>query len=326
MARHNATGLYDHQAARAAIAAAEREAGGDDAKFIEAINRHYHRTAGPQLRTATASITAHAGVTPAAASFHIYEDPRFLRNARELARRTQGNTRVIGGTEVPPGQFPDCVAVGSDAQWGCTGTLIGPNVVVTAGHCADFATRVFFGNDVTKTGKIVGVKKRFRHPKYHKGKHNDLLVLLLKESVGTVPPRKIATKTLADKMTDGRVVGFGHTDPSGTFGYGVKRQVDVPIASPRCAGKVNGHDDSVSYGCDRGLEIVAGRPLLARDSCNGDSGGPLYIQDTNHKWLIAGATSRATDSAVNNCGDGGIYLRIDAYLSWIKSIPGVKLG
>src|SRR3712207_7375117 len=57
----------------------------------------------------------------------------------------------------------------------------------------------------------------------------------------------------------GRIVGFGNVDPRGLFGYGVKRMVDVPIASPDCRGKVDGQDDSVTYGCDRGLEIVAGR-------------------------------------------------------------------
>jgi endonuclease G len=43
------------------------------------------------------------------------------------------------------------------------------------------------------------------------------------------------------------------------------------------------------------------------------------------EWLVAGATSRATNSAPNDCGDGGIYVRLDRYLSWIDSIPGVTL-
>jgi endonuclease G len=42
-------------------------------------------------------------------------------------------------------------------------------------------------------------------------------------------------------------------------------------------------------------------------------------------WLLAAATSRATDSALNNCGDGGIYVRLDKYRRWIDGIPGVTL-
>jgi secreted trypsin-like serine protease len=259
-------------------------------------------------------------------SFQVFKDPRYLQNARELARRAQGGTRVIGGKPVRQGEFLDCVAVGSDAQWGCSGTLIGPNVVLTAGHCADFATRVFFGNDVKKVGKVVAVKQRVRHPEYRRGKHNDLMVLILQERVETVEPRKMASKSLIDKATDGRIIGFGHVDPNGLFGYGIKRMVDVPIVSSNCRGKIDGEDDNLSYGCDRGLEIVAGRPLLERDSCKGDSGGPFYILDGAGEWLIAGATSRATDSAMHTCGDGGIYVRVDRYRNWIESIPGAELA
>ena len=38
----------------------------------------------------------------------------------------------------------------------------------------------------------------------------------------------------------------------------------------------------------------------------------------------AGATSRATNSALNNCGDGGIYVRIDRYRAWVDSIPASR--
>ena len=68
-------------------------------------------------------------------SFRIFEDPRYLANARALAQRSLGRTRVLGGARVPVGDFLDCVAVGNDSQWGCTGTLLAANVVLTAGHC-----------------------------------------------------------------------------------------------------------------------------------------------------------------------------------------------
>jgi len=314
---------------RAAIAHAEASAGRNDLAFLKAFRGHFddaRRRATGHLRMAASAGTAGgAAGSTGPRSFHIFADPRYLKNARELARRTMGGTRVVGGSAVKAGAFPDCVAVGNDAQWGCTGTLIAPNVVVTAGHCADFATRVFFGNDVSKPGTVVKVKKRVRHPKYHQGKHNDLMVLVLEQAVGQAAPRGLAPAKVIDAATDGRVVGFGATDPSGVFGYGVKRQVDVPIASPACKGQAGGEDDPVAYGCDRNLELVAGRPLLEQDSCNGDSGGPFYVMGAAGDWLLAAATSRATDSAPHNCGDGGIYVRLDKYRRWIDGIPGVTL-
>ena len=326
MARTSRTraAIDSEDSARAAIEYANKYAGEDDAAFVRALNLHFHQSL--QKANRDRGVSPVASAEQPTRSFRIYEDPRYLANARELARRTLGGLRVIGGAPVKQGEFLDCVAVGSDNQWGCTGTLIAANVVVTAGHCADFATRVFFGNDVTKPGKVVRVKKRVRHPKYRQGKHNDLMVLLLEQKVESVKPRKLAAKVLIDKATDGRVIGFGNTDPMGMFGYGLKRFVDVPVASPACRGNVEGQDDAMAYGCDAGLELIAGRPLLERDSCKGDSGGPFYVLGKNEQWLLAGATSRAPDSAMNNCGDGGVYVRMDRYRSWIDGIPGVTLS
>lgn len=307
---------------RAAIAHAEKQGGDDDREFARALSKH--------VRVALQKSTGERRVIPIRAAntltkdYQIFNDPRYLLNVRALARRTRGGERVLGGKVVPAAEFMDCVAVGSDAKWGCTGTLIAKNVVITAGHCADFATRVYFGTDVDKPGKVVRVKTKVRHPQYHKAKHNDLLVLILEQAVETVAPRKLATKAIVDAATDGRVVGFGATDANGTFGYGIKRFVDVPVASTACRGQVDGNDDSVTYGCDVGLELVAGRPLLEQDSCNGDSGGPFYVLDKKGAWVLAGATSRATDSSMHGCGDGGVYVRIDRYRRWIDALPGVS--
>ena len=310
-----------------AIRMADHAAQGNDAAFLELLRARVHGAGGGGQRSIGPGgarrlpMVNHAA---AARSFEILKDARYLKNARALAIKTQGGLRVIGGQEVPPGEFLDCVAVGSDTVWGCTGTLIAPNVVITAGHCADFATRVYFGVNVKKKGQIFKVKKRVRHPQYHKSDNNDVMILLLEASV-PVAPRALATKAQIDKATDGRVVGFGHSDALGSSGYGIKRQVDVPIASSSCRGKAQGQTDTMTYGCDPALEIVAGRPMLAKDGCKGDSGGPFYVLVKKDEWALAGATSRATKSSMHTCGDGGIYARMDAYRKWIGNIPGVQL-
>jgi secreted trypsin-like serine protease len=327
MANATAPATDDEKAILECIKKAAQRAGDDDRAFVQYLNECYvamlRKT--PRLRGGPER-AAGGSLDRSPRAQQLLQDARYLKNARELARRTQGGTRVIGGTPVPKKEFLDCVAVGNDDQWGCTGTLIAPDVVVTAGHCAGFATRVFFGSDVTKVGRVVAVRKRHRHPDYRKdGKQNDLLVLLLAERVENIASREIAGKEAIDKATDGRVVGFGNTDPLGSSGYGVKRQVDVPMASNACDGTLDGEPDSVAYGCDIGLEFVAGKPLLAKDSCTGDSGGPFYIEKQGGGWLLAGATSRATNSAPNDCGDGGIYVRVERYLGWIRQIPTVSL-
>jgi len=185
------------------------------------------------------------------------------------------------------------------------------------------ASSVFFGNDINREGKTVNVAKQVQHPDYITTNKSDLTLLVLESEIDNVPPRKIAPGEIIDRATYGRAVGFGATDLNGFYGYGRKRQVDVPIASSSCQAKVNGKDDQYFYGCYPGLELVAGKPTLEMDSCSGDSGGPIYVQDEQGGWLLAGATSRATRSSSHTCGDGGIYVRVDKHLDWIRSIADI---
>jgi len=260
----------------------------------------------------------------------IKDDPRHQRNEQELQQLAGGGLRVIGGRPARAEEFLECVAVGNDAGWGCTGTLIGPRVVVTAGHCAELSTRVFFGTDVDdfpRRGRVVRVKQGFRHPSYRAGaEENDLTILVLDEEIVNIEPRGFAPTELIDHARNARVVGFGHHDEKGSVGYGIKRLVDVPIVSSSCTGSSNGQPDSERYRCFRNLEIVAGRRDLGKDSCSGDSGGPLYFADANGSWWLAGATSRASSRTGRTCGDGGIYVRVERYREWMLTLDGVHLS
>jgi secreted trypsin-like serine protease len=309
-----------------AIKHAESEAGNDDVSFVKKLRAKYF-----QLSEATgdAPRTMAGTLIPADDGlFSAYADPRGAANARQLAI---DKNRIVGGSPVLDKEFHDCVAIlcgGQGAQWdsACTGTLIAKNIVVTAGHCQCQmnASRVFVGNDITGEGKTVKVAKQVRHPKYHTANiHNDLMVLVLESEIIEVPPRKIAPSEMIDGAKFARAVGFGTIDATGTFGYGKKRQVDLPIVSNSCQAKANGMDDQKAFQCDPGLELVAGKPLLEKDTCSGDSGGPLYVTDGQGGLLLAGATSRGTPNSPHNCGDGGVYVRVDRYLDWIHSIANI---
>ena len=72
--------------------------------------------------------------------------------------------------------------------------------------------------------------------------------------------------------------------------------------------------------------MVAGHRGLRMDSCKGDSGGPLYIEDREGEYYLLGATSRGARDALTTCGDGGIYVRVDLCLDWIREVTGVEIG
>jgi secreted trypsin-like serine protease len=241
----------------------------------------------------------------------IYSDPIFLANATQMLA---DRDRIVGG--IPTSEYPDCVAAGGKDQWCCTGTLIAPNVVVTAGHChGACTTRVFVGNDVTEpqAGVEIKVAQSVRHPDFNaETLENDLTVLILAGDAN-VKPRALAEDGMLEAASSVRLAGFGNSDVWSSGGFGLRRMVDVPLAS-----------NDPKYGANVEYEFVAGAPFLDRDSCNGDSGGPAYVK-ADGEWYLAGATSRATASTVRQCGDGGIYVQIRAFEDWIRSVAGAAM-
>jgi secreted trypsin-like serine protease len=295
-----------------AIAQAQKVAPEDDSAFLLQLR------AGVVSQTKQQRVRALSVQSRKAKGARLADDPRYLANIRALVKQ-KPNERIVGGSAVEGTEFNDCVAVGDDDQFGCTGTLIAPNVVLTAAHCEALHTRVFIGNSLSKKGREFRVRKHVRHAKFDGALRNDLMILILEKKVTGVKPRGLASSALINAATTARVVGFGTTDVHAAQGFGVKRKTDVPIVSQGCRGTVNGRSDAAVYGCHRDREIVAGKPLFLHDTCKGDSGGPFFIRDAKGRWLLAGVTSRGTDLALTMCGDGGLYVRVDAYAKWIAS-------
>lgn len=332
----------------------QKVAGGDDRKYTQTLQASYRAAVAAALDLKESDLLA-LEATPSALRSHgssmgldsagrmrdvapvvphrparsIVDNPHYAKNMRKLMDLTAKvddlnpagpSLRIIGGIAEAENKFPDCVCVGGAGGYCCTGTLVGKNVVVTAGHCYPcirFGTKAFIGQDINRPGKEYA-GKAYRHPQYGQdGVHNDLCVIVLDQDVTGVTPRPIAATAEINAAFAIRAVGYGTTDFNGTMGFGIRRYVDLPVVLALCTGAANTNH----YGCDMDLELVAGMVGLDTDTCKGDSGGPVYIL-SGTEWKLAGATSRATDEATRVCGDGGIYVRVDKYADWIKSVEG----
>lgn len=232
--------------------------------------------------------------------------------------------RIVGGSEVGAAEFPSCCCVGHPTGWCCTGALISPTVVITAAHCGANISRVMVGGNkvlpfMDSDAREINVRSVHRHEQYkgHPLNENDITILVLAApaNVETVP---LATVDQLNDATEVELVGFGFNDPTQPLGFGTKRRVTVPLGPIRLSDEDEFGELTSLLGFHPEFEFVAGRKSLGKDSCNGDSGGPAYIQ-TGGRVALAGVTSRATREANVRCGDGGVYVRPDQFRDWINA-------
>jgi hypothetical protein len=259
----------------------------------------------------------------------IDSDQRYRENFMSLYNDSISGERIIGG--LPTKLYSDAVAilpaVGDNNL--CSGVLISQNALLTAGHCqCDGVNRnIKLGWNLGIPGRTrriesSSIKIRFDCRRYVSGDSSilpgkDIALFFLTEPVPSTlaTPRRIASWGMINRreITSVRAVGFGLDE---LHRFGVKRHVDIAIVSKRCDSPSAGSDDQ-KYGCVPDRELVAQSPRFYRDTCDGDSGGPIYVAGTDMHWYLAGITSRAIDGGI--CGDGGIYTLIsDDVLNWIR--------
>lgn len=251
-------------------------------------------------------------------------DERYRRHFVEAQSDKQ---RIWGGERVPPGTYPDTVAILGNGQI-CTGTVIGPTTVLTAAHCfcGGVGERVIAGDLVSTPMATFTVSSGASMMKCTDRLESGDLAVLRTSSQMAIRPRTFAHPSMIAQATVARAVGFGRTENPIVEPLGVKRRVDVPIASRDCAGMVSTPKGPVAdagfYGCAPGEEMVAGARSLDKDSCNGDSGGPLFVTGADGDLYLAGATSRPTGPpGLRPCGDGGIYVRTDGRtVKWLADV------
>ncbi|MER7773376.1 trypsin-like serine protease [Kitasatospora sp. NPDC096140] len=187
---------------------------------------------------------------------------------------------VHGGSDTTTASHPFAVALQTAAgeQW-CTGALIAPTKVLTAGHCVAEADdpgslRVIAGRtDLTGTsGQVRRVKAYRVDPRYTTGLDHDSAVLTLDCPLSQKPVRvaRQGDDALYRYGRTATLLGFGRTGSDGP-GTHLKQAV-LTLAPPASCDPYTSPDDSP-------LLKVCGLPRAGTtDSvCKGDSGGPLVV-------------------------------------------------
>jgi secreted trypsin-like serine protease len=220
---------------------------------------------------------------------------------------------IIGGVNVESG---DPVLTSTillyDGNYLCTGSLIAPDLIVSAAHCVLKPInlkkmRVYFTTDISSPNAAQGslaVVSAIANPNYAPNQdtnNNDISVIKIDGPLpsGYAPAQLMS---VSDKLQNGQtaiLAGFGESTPGGpqgsNDGAGTLREVQVQIEN-----------------ADFSPTEVLVNQTQGRGACHGDSGGPAFIEE-NGQLLLWGVTSRAypdNQAAAVDCDQGSVYTDI----------------
>jgi hypothetical protein len=250
--------------------------------------------------------------------------PVFEENVALLVDKKSGEPGFLriwrGQKVIKPDVYPDVVLVSGNGGL-CTGTLVDAQHVVTAAHCfcGGISSEVAVGTglldvsaraqvDLDRSKSHIDCDQMTASKVAANVGKGDIALLTLKTPLAGISLRKIATEPVVRAAASVRAVGFGKTEDDIV---GTKFVVDIVVASYDCrSAAVSGGG---KYGCTPDTEMIAAG--LNRDTCNGDSGGPIYILGQDINLYLAAVTSRSVDPS-GACGKGGIYAKL--------TVPQVK--
>merc|ERR1711973_216633 len=235
--------------------------------------------------------------------------------------------KVVNGWPADQGEWPWIAALLQNGRQFCGGSLISKKHILTAAHCVAHMSRqdvaglkVRLGDHaIRQTGETNIFESKaarvVRHKEFtQQTLHKDVAIITLEDEVPEMENvRAVCLPSGNDDYAGktGTVVGWGSIKEQGPQ-PDVLREVTVRIwDNPTCK-------DTYGNAAPGGIMdhmLCAGQK--GKDSCSGDSGGPMSI-GTGPTWTQIGIVSWGI-----GCGKShypGVYTRVTAVKSWIDKI------
>lgn len=219
-----------------------------------------------------------------------------------VATRAQS---IIGGTP----DSGDNAIVMTQTGGGCTGTLVSPKIILSAGHCVSDAIQsgqtgsgvVYFGaGGASDFFETIGIADMVMYRLYQPPaflQYDIAMIRLEQPAPDTITPIPINVTKL-DQSYLGlplRTVGFGMSDGVAQTGFGTKRQIQLTL-------------DELTY-------FHIGLGDADSNICQGDSGGPtLAVIDGAER--VVGVSSFGSDA----CRSRSYISRTDLYQPWLELV------
>ncbi|XP_063897067.1 phenoloxidase-activating enzyme [Helicoverpa armigera] len=261
--------------------------------------------------------------------------------------------KIVGGTATTVDQYPWLVMI-EYVKLGvtkllCGGALISGKYVLTAGHCvagavldigtprrvrlgeydishegADCAPVEAGGEDCTEGVTRIEIEKVIPHPQYNPVsalKRNDIALLRLKENAPftdfirpiCLPNKDLTLPENTPQNFSLYAAGWGAVSTRQSFSN-VKLHVELPFVSQdRCQPAYSQPGRSVTLWQG---QLCAGG-VTGKDSCKGDSGGPLMFEDGRTYEVIGVVSFGPVPCGME--GIPGVYSKVYEYLDWIRT-------
>ncbi|CAB3365331.1 Hypothetical predicted protein [Cloeon dipterum] len=241
------------------------------------------------------------------------------------------SSRIIGGEISEAGQFPYQAGITIDLLGFCGGSLIAPNVILTAGHCVKGSIfwEVVLGaqkinNNTEPNRQTFTTRNRTLHEGYDETViNNDIAILVLNEDVEGpgISPVRLPSRSQVSNTFEGvplTVSGWGRTNDWNPFTSNELRFVEVTgISNALCAEYYGIDIINESKLC---IDTLGG----SEGTCNGDSGGPLVFYEDDGLPTEVGIVSFGSSAGCES-GAPAAFTRVTEYLDWLEINAGVTI-
>jgi secreted trypsin-like serine protease len=273
----------------------------------------------PLARAAAAAVLVATIAVPSAAGAQ--------NGARSAPRRDSAHIAVIGGQPADPGTFPwmaYVLDVRGNEVGQCSGTVVAPNLVLTAGHCAeDMQTgvvneasgyRVLTGNVDAAAPEAEkqtsGVTRVIVCPCHDRNTAVGDVALLQLSTPTTAPAVTLASRP--DSGTEALLAGWGDTYPNQGTLVEQLRWAPTSVQSPGSCEREAPPFSPASEIC------TIDPPARQTGVCHGDSGGPLLVASPSAPggMVQIGVASHVYGECATT--RPSVFTRVDAISGWVR--------